>query len=357
VSASSLEALDEPEYLAFLEQFKERPGVALSYHYPYYLRFLSRQAYPGSSIRMVHSRDGEGRLTGVLPALHLRNDSLNVWLSLAYYGPNAGALTSQDDPETVLSLLEGALRDAEDLNCDSMAVYSPLWADPDLYLQGLASPDFTLERRSQALDLNSYERIETDGETVGSVWPKKVRYDIRRAQRNGVMVRKIESEQELERVWEIYSEHSLEVGIPVKPFDHLLALYNDAGDAGIFLCSEHEQQIVAGLVCLMGGGVLSYYLPCTRREARHLQPGLLLLDRAVDLAVSSGCRLLNFESSPGDESPTYQFKSRSGGVPIPYYVFVKLLRPDALTRYRQLGRNILKVAAPQAFIIPFEALD
>ena len=87
-----------------------------------------------------------------------------------------------------------------------------------------------------------------------------------------------------------------------------------------------------------------------------MQPGLLLLDHAVSRARAAGCRLLNFESSPGVGSSVYRFKSRCGGVPAPYRVFVALLAPEALEEYRSLSAEGLAREAPHAFIVPFDAL-
>ena len=102
--------------------------------------------------------------------------------------------------------------------------------------------------------------------------------------------------------------------------------------------------------------MLSYYLPCTRHDKRSLQPGLLLLDQAVAIARTRGCRVLNFEASPGAEGSVYRFKARCGGRRVAYDVLVKLLRPSVVDEYRELAPEGLQREAPHAFVIPFEAL-
>ncbi len=113
--------IDEAEYERFLDRFASRPGAALAYHYPFYLRFLAGTAYPTGRVRFVTARDAHGALVGVIPAVHVRTSAVNLWLSLAYFGPNGGALVDDADAARSLSLV-GALTatarlDARDLDC------------------------------------------------------------------------------------------------------------------------------------------------------------------------------------------------------------------------------------------------
>jgi len=316
------------------------------------MEFLSETAYPGSARRFVTARNADGALVGVLPGLHVQTAHVSAWLSLAYFGPNGGALVrdaaTPDGAPAVRALVSAARLDAEARGCCSMTMYTPLAAAAEDYRAALGQPDYEIARVSQVLTWS--------GDPAQAPWPRKVRYDVRRAAALGVTVRPIATEGELDVVWQIYRGNCEDAGIPLKAREHLIALYRTAGSHGLFLLAEHEGAIVAGLVCLMGGGVLSYYLPCTRAEARPMQPGLLLLDHAVTRARAAGCGLLNFESSPGADSSVYQFKARCGGLPVSYHAFVALLAPQALDEYRSLTASGIAREVPQAFVVPFTAL-
>lgn len=343
--------IDQREYVRFLDTFCEQPGAALAYHYPFYLKFLVDVAYPNSTLRFVTARNG-GDLVGVMPAVNVQTPHVNAWLSLAYFGPNGGALVQSSSNAAgragVSALATGAAADARDRACGSMTIYTPLDADVEAYRGAIGPIDFDLPRMSQ--------RVAIPADPEHSPWPQKVRYDIRRAASLGVTVRPIEDATDLDAIWELYRAGCEDVGIPIKPRDHVRRLYESAGDHGVFLAAEHDGEIIAGVICLQGGGVLSYYLPCTRADKRPLQPGLLLLDRAVAIARRAGCRILNFEGSPGVESSVYRFKARCGGQPVPYRVLVKLLRPGVVDDYRALTKDGLRREAPHAFVVPFEAL-
>lgn len=344
--------IDETEYVRFLDRLAARPGAALGYHYPFYLRFLAGVAYPRSTLRFVAAHDGRGDLVGVLPGLNVRTERVNLWLSLAYFGPNAGALVSgadgADAAPLVRALAEGAGMDARALGCGSLTICTPLNASTDAYRAGLGGLDFVVERTSQAVPIPDDPDVPP--------WPRNVRYDIRRALLRGVTTRPVRDEAELDDVWEIYRRHAERVSIPIKPREHVRELFRTAGRHGIFLVAEHDGAIVAGLACLVGAGVVSYYLPCAREESRSLQPGLVLLDAAVRVGRDAGGRLLNFEASPDVDGPVYRFKARCGGRPVPYRVLVKLLRPGVLSEYRALTAEGISREAPRAFVVPFTAL-
>jgi hypothetical protein len=345
--------IDETEYARFLDRFAAAPGTALGYHYPFYLRFLAGSAYPSSGLRFVTARDDRGELVGVVPAIHVRTARIDAWLSLAYFGPNAGALVpgsgTPEGASVVRALVAAAQTDARDLGCGSMTLYTPLDAASEPYRAGLGGADFEVERTSQYMPIPGGRDV--------SPWPRKVHYDIRRAASLGVTVRTIEAETDLDRVWEIYRQHCEGHAIPVKPRDQVRCLFRTAGPHGVFLMAERDGDLVAGLICFMGGGVLSFYLPCTRPDARSLQPGLLLLDRAVAMARDAGCRLVNFEGSPGVDGSVFRFKARCGGEPVQYHALVKLLRPGVLDEYRAMTPAGLAAEAPHAFLVPFNAVS
>jgi GNAT acetyltransferase-like protein len=342
--------IDETEYERFLDGFAARPGTALAYHYPFYLRFLTDTVYPGAARRFVVSRDARGDLNGVMPALHVKTPRVNVWLSLAYFGPNAGALvpSGPDNAAATCALVRGADADAREAGCGSLTVYTPLDASPAPYRAALNGADFEVGRVSQWL------MIPEDPDA--SPWPAKVRYYVRHALSRGVTVRDMANDDELGVVWTMYRERCDAQSIPVKPFEHLRALFQTAGRHGVFLVAELDGRIVAGLICFIGGGVISYYLPVTRPGLRGLRPALALLDRAVAIGRAAGCRRLNFEASPAVDDPVYQFKAECGGAPVPFHVLVKLLRTTALDEYRALTPDGLRKEVPQAFIVPFSAI-
>jgi hypothetical protein len=231
-----------------------------------------------------------------------------------------------------------------------MTIYTPLDADVEIYRQAFGGVEFELTRASQWMMLPA--------EHGASPWPRKVRYDVRYARERGVTVRTAETPADMAALWKIYEAYNLSKGIPIKPHAHVQYLFAHAGANGCFLVAERGGAIVGGLVCFFGGGVISYYLPCATPEARPLQTGLLLLDEAVQRGRARGCRVLNFEGSPGggENNPVFRFKARCGGTPVPYHVLVKVVRPGAFDRYRALGPDAIARDVPHAFVVPYHAL-
>lgn len=344
--------IDHGEYAQFLDSLAQWPGTALAYHYPFYLRFLRDVAYPSSRLRFITARNDAGALVGVVPALHVETARMNVWLSLAYFGPNAGALVaggeSADAAAVVRTLIREAQQDARAAGCGSMTVYTPLGAAPEPYRDALDRADFEVSRVTQCVPLP-----DAGG---ASPWPKKMRYSVRRAASFGIVARPMAGESELEQVWMLYRERCVQQAIPIKPLEHLQALYRTAHDRGAFLVAEREGALVGGLICFVGAGVMSYYLPVAREDARPLGVVPLLIDAAATVARAAGAKLFNFEASPQVGDSVYRFKAECGGQPVPYRVLVKLLRPTVLDEYRMLTPAGMTAEAPHAFIVPFEAL-
>jgi len=336
------------EYVHFLDCFAAQPGIALAYHYPFYLRFLTEVAIPGAELRLLIARNREGHIEGALPGLLITSSDIRIWASLAYFGPNGGALTHPDHDETAVLLLKAARADAMATRCLSMTVYTAVGVDLDLYRRGLGGPDYEIERVSQVVALSE--------DVSQSPWPKKVRYDIRKAKASGLQVRTAETIADLDALWQIYLENCESAGIPLKPRAHIHELYKRSGEHRICLVAELDGVIVAGIVCLIGGGVVSYYMPCSKPEVRSFQPGLFLLDQAVSHARFQGCRLLNFEASPDRAGGVFRFKARCGGKEQAYAVLVKYLIPEAPDILAEIGESGIKQAFPYVFVTPFGRL-
>ena len=347
--ATAVEGIDDAEYEAFLNALQADPGIVLGYHFPFYLRFLRDHVYPGSELRIVCARDEDGRLAGVMPGLHVRCGDMGVWLSLPYFGPNAGALADGENMGTIEALALAARGDADACGCDSLTICTPIAAPTQPYRKALGDDVIEQSRVTQVLAFSDDARE--------SPWPRRVRSDLRRASRLNVEVEPVQSLEETRVLWDIYEENCRETGTPLKPWPHLARLYETAGEHGLFLVARCDSDIIAGLICFSGGRAVSYYLPCTRRSARPLQPGLALLDAALAYGRRRKCSLLNFEASPGLGSSVYRFKARCGGVDARYTVFVKLLKPQTMQRLRAIGRDGLIERFPYAFIIPYDFLD
>ena len=112
--------------------------------------------------------------------------------------------------------------------------------------------------------------------------------------------------------------------------------------------------MISGLLTLFSAATASYYLPCTLREARPLQPATYLIDQAFAHVKSLGVRHWNWEGSPSRESGVYQFKARWGSVESAYRTLILPFQPPEV--FRALGRERIARDFPFFFVYPFNQL-
>lgn len=336
-----LTGADDGELTAFLDGLGnagEHP--VLAYHYPFYRDLLVGLGV-GEPRTLALRRDG--RLVAVLPAFLKRASEGSVLASLPFFGPNGGVICAPAEAAAAVPALLAAARDllAAEANPLTMVIYTPLFGrDAGLYAEALGHGE-VVERFTQLTDLD------------GTPWSKGLRYDIRRAASLGVTVEDGVDDHRLAEFYALYRQNCADAGIPLKPFSVVETLARSHREAR-FLFAYHEGRMVAGLLNLWGPQVVSYYMPCTLAEARALQPGSLLIDRAVADARAAGRRWWNWEGSPNRECGVYRFKQRWNAEESPFRIHVVALCP--LEHLAQLGREGLAAAFPWFFVYPFDRL-
>ena len=286
-------------------------------------------------------------LTGVLPALIRRAESGCVVSSLPFFGPNAGVLCAEDERADELHhCLLGAMleRLRGEPGLLSFSLQTPFGcAHPERYDRALPGA-LAVERFTQQLDMAT------------AAWPAKLRYDLRRTEKLGVTVETVVTPARLDEMYAMYADNCAEAGIAVKPravFDALATRGVQAGHADIRF-AYHEGRMVSGLLTLFSAATASYYLPCTLREARPLQPATYLIDQAFAYVKSLGVRHWNWEGSPSRESGVYQFKARWGSVESAYRTLILPFQPPEV--FRALGRERIARDFPFFFVYPFNQL-
>nr|WP_068430404.1 GNAT family N-acetyltransferase [Magnetospirillum sp. XM-1]CUW38055.1 conserved protein of unknown function \ len=336
-----LTGADDGELTAFLDGLGGSGGFpVLAYHYPFYRDLLSDLGV-GEPMTLALRR--HGRLVAVLPTILKRAPEGSVLASLPFFGPNGGVICSEAEAEAAVpALLEAARqRLLAESNPLAMVVYTPLFGrDAALYAQALGQGE-VVERFTQLTALD------------GRPWSKGLRYDIRRAATLGVTVEDGVDGDRLAEFYGLYRQNCADAGIPQKPFSVVETLARSPGEAR-FLFAYHEGRMVAGLLNLWGPRIVSYYMPCTLADARALQPGSLLIDRAAADARAAGRQWWNWEGSPNRDCGVYHFKQRWNSEESPFRIHVVALCP--LDRLARLGREGLAAAFPWFFVYPFDRL-
>jgi lipid II:glycine glycyltransferase (peptidoglycan interpeptide bridge formation enzyme) len=149
---------------------------------------------------------------------------------------------------------------------------------------------------------------------------QKTRYNVRLALRKGISVR-VASEQDLDRLYDIYAETSLRDGFVIRERDYYISLWRVFLHAGrlIPLMAEYEGDILAGLMLFHFGRKCWYIHGMSVDEHREKMPNYLLQWDAMQKAVELGCHHYDLWGAPDvfDEDDSmwgvFKFKQGLGG--------------------------------------------
>ncbi|HUG42689.1 MAG TPA: GNAT family N-acetyltransferase [Acidobacteriota bacterium] len=155
---------------------------------------------------------------------------------------------------------------------------------------------------------------------------------IRKAEREGVTVRKGEDETDLKQYFRLHLLTRRRLGIPSQPFSFFRNLWLEFAPTRrlTLLLAEHEGQPAAGMLLLHHGAATVYKFGASSEEKMSLGVNPLLFWRAIQLAIRRGDRELDLGRTEKEEVGLYDFKIRLGAEAVPLrYISSAEPRPTA----------------------------
>ncbi len=187
---------------------------------------------------------------------------------------------------------------------------------------------------------------------------QKTRYNLRLAQRKGVIVR-LGSEQDLPLLYRMYAETSLRDGFAIRNEAYYLTVWREflAADMGEALLAEVEGEVVAGLILFFFAGRAWYLYGMSRNLHRDKMPNYPLQWEAMRRAKAHGCQIYDLWGAPDDFNEqdrlwgVFRFKQGLGGEvirtigawdyparPLMYGLYLEIL-PRLLNWMRRRGQE------------------
>ena len=248
---------------------------------------------------------------------------LNRALPLAVAYVPKGPLLDWSDEELRLRVVRDLEREARRSRCIFIKI------DPDV-LAGSAEGAAVvalLRRRGWVLSDEQIQYRNTmisdlapdEGALLAAMKPKW-RYNIRLAERSGVVVRDGGAD-DLPAFYAMYTETGSRDGFLVRPFPYYKAIWERflAGGLAHVLLAEIEGQPVAGLILFRFGPTAWYFYGASTASHRDLMPNHALQWAAMRWAKAHGCTRYDWWGAPDvlDESDpmwgVYRFKQGFGG--------------------------------------------
>jgi hypothetical protein len=339
-----LDNINKDEYQKFILITSKLVPNVLAYHYSFYIDILSSNNIGEQYIVGFYNDD---ILRAVLPGFIKKSDLGVVYSSMPFFGPNASIICDPDYDnyeiyELVFLFLIKNLSKIP--NILSASFYTPFLSDKFEWYEKIIKPEYTIEKRTQYLDIQMTE------------WSSKIKYDLRKAEKQGLTVSTKVSQSSLDAIYEIYIQNCVDYAIPPKPRKIIneLAKQSCEGDNVEFYFALHENKIIGGLIVVYSESTLSYYLPCSLDNYRTFQPITFLIDKAFENSKRRGLEYWNWEASPESSSGVYQFKKKWGSLESEYKIYIKLFQDSSV--FSKLGEEKIRKSFPYFYVFPFNQI-
>jgi len=149
---------------------------------------------------------------------------------------------------------------------------------------------------------------------------QKTRYNIRLAEKNGVVVR-VAAKTDLDELFKMYAETSIRNGFAIRNREYYITLWSSFLEEGLAvpLTAYVDNELVAGLILFCYHNTAMYFYGMSLVKHREKMPNYLLQWEAMKYAKSLGCTRYDFWGAPNifnNDDPmigVYRFKSGFGG--------------------------------------------
>lgn len=205
------------------------------------------------------------------------------------FARRAGAIFLKIDPEVTLGTgIPGSKNASEDLE-------GRFFCDHLLKSGWRPSSEQVQFKNTALLDLTG------DEESWLARMKQKARYNLRLAQRSGIIIR-IAKEEDLQSLYRMYAQTAARDGFIIREESYYIGVWERFSRAGMAhaLIAEVEGQPVAGLVLFHFGKRAWYLYGMSTNLHREKMPNYLLQWEAMRLAKSLGCEIYDLWGAPDE---------------------------------------------------------
>jgi hypothetical protein len=188
--------------------------------------------------------------------------------------------------------------------------------------------------------LNGYKQQEAfthvlnlEGMTEEHLWngyKKRVRRDVRKAEKSGLYVDDIHSPDEIEQVFTLYNQTmKRNVAYTTWTRKSLFSIYDrliKSGQARLIFAKK-EGEIVAGIILLFSEDTVYYFFSASSEKYFQYCPNDLLVHHAICLTIRERKKYFDLMTSKEDDIALMDFKEKWGAQKHPFRFYEKSLNP------------------------------
>jgi FemAB-related protein (PEP-CTERM system-associated) len=268
--------------------------AASAYHSPTWLGIIER-AFGHRTLYLI--AEGGGRITGVVPLVFFSSRLFGrfaVSLPFVNYGGVAA-----DSPDVQTALLKRAIAETAAAGGTHL----------EMRQTARTFPSLEARRHKVAMRL----RLEQSGERQWALLDRKVRNQVRKAEKSGLRLQ-IGGREQLPAFYEVFSRNMRDLGTPVygiRLFEEVLATL--PASSRVFVIVRGQQPVAASVVH-WHGHTIEVPWASSLREMNPLCANVLLYWEMLRFAADRKIRVFDFgRSTPGEG--TFHFKRQWGAEP------------------------------------------
>ncbi|NLV36082.1 MAG: peptidoglycan bridge formation glycyltransferase FemA/FemB family protein [Clostridiaceae bacterium] len=307
---------------------------------------------------VVTVEDEDGRIKGSISLLIRKIPILPFTMMYAPRGP----VCDSHDAQTLKELLEKCKRLAKKYRSYALKMDPDIEIEDRQFEQIVKDLGFKVSR-----GLENYEgiqprfvfRLDLRGKTEDELlmdFHHKVRYNIRLAERKGVVV-KVGGREEVAAFYEMIVETGVRDNFVVRSKEYYEKVFDCLAPEHLrVFIAYHDDKPIAGTIAILYGNKCWYLYGASRNEHRNLMPNYLLQWNMIRWALESGVDIYDFRGVPGDGDENnpmyglYKFKVGFKGKFVEFvgmldYVFnpfVNFLAEKCITAFREFRRKVYK---------------
>jgi len=194
----------------------------------------------------------------------------------------------------------------------------------NVYDPALVLPRFTVQEYVQQV-------LRLGGRTEDEVWSalkKRVRRDVRLAQRRGVVVESVAGREGRDELFRMYAQtmaRNETFGVWNREMIEAIGDLLVGPGRGDILLARHEGRALAGMVTFYSGKRCFYFLGASSGEKRSLCPNDAVIWEAIRRALARGCEDFDFMTSSRDDAHLLEFKDKWNTTRHPYLFYERPL--------------------------------
>lgn len=175
--------------------------------------------------------------------------------------------------------------------------------------------------------------LNLEGVTEQKLWEgykKRVRRDIRKAEKSGIYLEEISAPAEIEEVFALYSETMRRnIAYTTWTKKSLYSIYERLVKAGKakMIFAKKDGKMAAGIILLFSEDTVYYFFSASSEKYFQYCPNDLLVHHGICLAIREGKKYFDLMTSRKDDTALMNFKEKWGAQKYPFYFFEKSLSP------------------------------